>query len=155
MLTEAVQGNLFDQKVDVIVNPWNQNIIPWWLLNPHGVSGAIKKHGGFNIFRELGKQGVIPLGKAVHTSAGYLPFIAIIHVACISPLGHTTKKIIEASTRNAVILAEEIGVHSIAFPVIGSGSGRFDKQVAEGILITTLKSIDSPLSSIVVRYKSD
>ncbi|HEX3658227.1 MAG TPA: hypothetical protein VHV55_20735 [Pirellulales bacterium] len=35
-------GDLLDQDVEVIVNPWNRNIIPWWLLLPQGVSGAIK-----------------------------------------------------------------------------------------------------------------
>jgi len=31
----VVEGDLLDQDVDVIVNTWNRNIIPWWLL-PHG-----------------------------------------------------------------------------------------------------------------------
>ncbi len=42
----VVEGDLLDQDVDVIVNAWNRNIIPWWLLLPQGVSGAIKKRGG-------------------------------------------------------------------------------------------------------------
>lgn len=43
---EVVEGDLLDQNVDVIVNAWNRNIIPWWLLLPQGVSGAIKRRGG-------------------------------------------------------------------------------------------------------------
>ena len=43
---ETVQGDILDQEVDVIVNSWNRNLIPWWLLLPQGVSGAIKKRGG-------------------------------------------------------------------------------------------------------------
>ncbi len=42
----VVEGDLLDQDVDVIVNAWNRNIIPWWLLLPQGVSGAIKRRGG-------------------------------------------------------------------------------------------------------------
>ena len=80
----VVEGDLLDQDVDVIVNAWNRNIIPWWLLLPQGVSGAIKKRGGIRPFQELGKHGSIPLGGAVLTSAGRLPFQAIIHVA-VSP----------------------------------------------------------------------
>ena len=38
-----VEGDLLAQHVEVIVNAWNRNIIPWWLLLPQGVSGAIKK----------------------------------------------------------------------------------------------------------------
>jgi len=32
----VVEGDLLDQDVDVIVNAWNRNIIPWWLLLPQG-----------------------------------------------------------------------------------------------------------------------
>ena len=46
MQTVVVQGDLLDQNVDVIVNAWNRNFIPWWLLLPQGVSGAIKKRAG-------------------------------------------------------------------------------------------------------------
>ncbi len=49
----VVEGDLLDQDVDVIVNAWNRNIIPWWLLLPQGVSGAIKKRGGTGPFKEL------------------------------------------------------------------------------------------------------
>jgi hypothetical protein len=40
--TMHTDGDLLDQPVDVTVNAWNRNIIPWWLLLPQGVSGAIK-----------------------------------------------------------------------------------------------------------------
>lgn len=36
-----VTGDLLDQDVEVIVNAWNRNVIPWWLLLPQGVSRAI------------------------------------------------------------------------------------------------------------------
>ena len=38
MELRIVEGDLLDQDVDVIVNAWNRNIIPWWLLLPQGVS---------------------------------------------------------------------------------------------------------------------
>ena len=57
MQAKVVKGNLLDQDVEVIVNPWNRNIIPWWLLLPQGVSGSIKKHAGYEPFKELGKKG--------------------------------------------------------------------------------------------------
>jgi len=79
----VVVGDLLDQEVEVIVNAWNRNIIPWWLLLPQGVLGAIKRRAGKQPFREVAKFGPIPLGKAVMTSAGKLPFKAIIHVAGI------------------------------------------------------------------------
>lgn len=46
MQYEVVDGDLLEQPVEVIVNAWNRNIIPWWLLLTQGVSGAIKRRGG-------------------------------------------------------------------------------------------------------------
>ena len=48
---EVVEGDLLDQDVEVIVNAWNRNIIPWWLLLPQCVSGAIKRRRGDAPFR--------------------------------------------------------------------------------------------------------
>ncbi|MEW6711004.1 MAG: Appr-1-p processing protein, partial [Candidatus Riflebacteria bacterium] len=31
-----ISGDLLEQRVEVIVNPWNMNVIPWWLLLPQG-----------------------------------------------------------------------------------------------------------------------
>src|SRR6478752_3714448 len=83
MKVRIVEGDLLEQKTEAIVNAWNRNIIPWWLLIPQGISGAIKRRGGLAPFREVGRLGPIPLGGAVHTSAGRLPYKAIIHVAGI------------------------------------------------------------------------
>jgi len=55
MKAELVIGNILDQKVEVIVNSWNRNIIPWWLLLPQGVSWAIKKAAGTKPFKEVFK----------------------------------------------------------------------------------------------------
>src|SRR5258708_6276170 len=49
-------GDLLDQPVEAIVNAWNRNIIPWWLLLPQGVSGAIKRRGGIMPFREVARH---------------------------------------------------------------------------------------------------
>ncbi|MEX1231436.1 MAG: macro domain-containing protein [Planctomycetaceae bacterium] len=123
MHLHIIDGDLLNQDVDVIVNPWNRNIIPWWLLLPQGVSGAIKRRGGKEPFRELGRMGAIPLGGAVVTGPGTLPFKAIIHVAGINMLWRSSEWSVRESVRNAMTLAIERGFNSIAFPLIGAGSG--------------------------------
>ena len=107
MNVSVVEGDLLDQKVDVIVNAWNRNIIPWWLLLPQGVSGAIKKRAGLDPFRELGKLGSIPLGHAVETSAGKLPFKSIIHVAGINLFWRSSERSIRDSVQNALRIASD------------------------------------------------
>ena len=46
MAPEIRKGDITTQNVEVIVNAWNRNILPWWLLIPQGVSGAIKRKAG-------------------------------------------------------------------------------------------------------------
>lgn len=154
MQIELIEGDLFNQKVEVIVNAWNRNIIPWWLLRPHGVSGAIKKRTGKEPFRELAKLGPIPLGHAVFTNAGQLPYQGIIHVAGINLLWRASEQSIRDSVQNAVSLATEKGFRSIAFPIIGTGSGSFDEEQALTLMVETLEGIEYEGRVIIVRYRS-
>jgi O-acetyl-ADP-ribose deacetylase (regulator of RNase III) len=90
---------------------------------PQGVSGAIKRRAGYAPFWELGRKGPIPLGGAVLTSAGRLPHKAIIHVAGISLFWRSSERSIRQSVRSAIALATEHGFRSLAFPLIGAGTG--------------------------------
>ncbi|MDR3108563.1 MAG: macro domain-containing protein [Planctomycetaceae bacterium] len=137
----------------MIVNAWNRNVIPWWLLLPQGVSGAIKRRGGYKPFRELTKYGAIPLGGAVHTSAGKLPFRGIIHVAGINLCWFATEKSVRLSVRSALQLAAEKDYHSIAFPLIGAGTGGVSAQ--KSLDITTEESEQSNFDGkiVIVKFK--
>lgn len=153
MTPTVVEGDLLDQKTEAIVNAWNRNILPWWLLLPQGVSGAIKKRGGTKPFKEVAKHGPIPLGGAVATSAGTLPFRSIIHVAGINLLWRASKASIQDSVRNAVRLADAMGLKSVAFPVIGGGTGSFDAAEAERLMMEAFAGIESAVAAVVVRFR--
>ncbi len=153
MNVQLVQGDLLDQDVDVIVNAWNRNIIPWWLLLPQGVSGAIKRRGGTGPFKQLAKHGAIPLGGAVLTSAGRLPFKAIIHVAGINMLWRASEWSIRQCVRNAMTLAHEKGFRSIAFPLIGAGSGGVNQERAKTIMEDELAKMESPMEVRLVVFR--
>ena len=153
MELQIVDGNLLDQNVDVIVNAWNRNIIPWWLLLPQGVSGAVRKRGGFAPFRELGRLGPIPLGGAVITGAGTLPFRFIIHVAGISMWWRSSERSIRDSVRNAIALAIEHKCKSIAFPLIGAGTGGGSTDKVLTMMQDELKSCDFSGRVLIVRFR--
>lgn len=148
----VVSGDLLDQPVEVIVNAWNRNLIPWWLLLPQGVSGAIKRRGGYQPFRELSRRGPIPLGGAVITSAGRLPFRAIIHVAGISLLWRASRESIRRSVASAMALVEGQGYASVAFPLIGAGTGGFKPADALHIMVEALAAIESTAAVTIVLY---
>jgi O-acetyl-ADP-ribose deacetylase (regulator of RNase III) len=148
-----VEGDLLDQNVDVIVNAWNRNIIPWRLLLPQGISGAIKRRGGYEPFREIAKYGVIPLGGAVHTTAGKLPFRGIIHVAGINMFWFATEYSIRRSVRSALALAKEKNYCSVGFPLIGAGTGGVSKQKALDMIREEIELSDFEGEAVIVKFK--
>ena len=149
----VVDGDLLDQNVDVIVNAWNRNIIPWWLLLPQGVSGAIKKRAGLTPFRELEKLGAIPLGHAVETSAGKLSFKPIIDVAGINMFWRSAERSIRDSVHNAMKIASERQYASIAMPLIGAGSGGGNPDKILEMIQDELDTIDFDGEVVIVRYR--
>jgi O-acetyl-ADP-ribose deacetylase (regulator of RNase III) len=152
MIVRLVDGDLLDQDVEVIVNPWNRNLIPWWLLLPSGVSGAIKRRGGTQPFRELARMGMIPLGGAVETAAGTLPFKAIIHVAGINLLWRSSEWSVRSSVRNAMALARQKGYTSIAIPLVGAGSGGGKEARIQRWIEQELGDIEFDGEVRIVRY---
>jgi O-acetyl-ADP-ribose deacetylase (regulator of RNase III) len=153
MDTKIIDGDLLDQPVEVIVNAWNRNIIPWWLLLPQGVSWAIKKRAGYQPFRELGRKGPIPLGGAVETGAGRLPFKAIIHVAGINMFWRSTERSISESVKNAIALAKAKDYRSLAFPLIGAGTGGSKEDRVMAIMCETLREVEFDGAVRIVRYR--
>ena len=150
----VLNGDLLDQPVEVIVNAWNRNIIPWWLLLPQGVSGAIKKRGGYEPFKELGRMGSIPPGGAVVTGPGRLPFKALIHVAGINMLWRSSEQIIRDCVVNAMRIAKEKGYKSVAFPLIGAGTGGFNPDEALRLMQESLAECDFTGEVRIVRFKA-
>ena len=154
MNISTVEGDLLEQKVDAIVNPWNRNLIPWWLLLPQGVSGAIKRRAGLRPFVELRQSGVLPLGGAAVTSAGRLPFKAIIHVAGIDHSWRSTEKSIRRSVASALEEAARRGFHSIAIPLIGAGTGGGSQNEVQRMIDDECRRANYEGRILIVRYEA-
>ena len=116
------------------------------------VSGAIKKKAGLQPFRELGRMGPIPLGGAVVTSAGRLPFKAIIHVAGINLMWRASESSIRSSVASALTVADNESLGSVAMPAIGAGSGGFDEEEALQLIHDEVNRHHSPIDVVLVRY---
>lgn len=135
---DLASGDLLEQRVEAIVNAWNRNFIPWWLLVPQGVSRAIKRAGGIAPFRELRRHGVLAPGEAVITTAGKLPFRVIIHVAALNARWRSSQEIVQACVRNALAIAYAQKFSSIAFPLIGAGTGGLDPDHVREIMVNEI-----------------
>lgn len=123
-----VMGDVALREVDVVVNAWNRNVVPPWLLLPQGVSRAIRRAGGRAAIRDVSRRGPMPLGSAWETPAYGLRARFVIHVAGIDLLWRASERSVRWSTRHALLLARTLGASSIALPLIGAGSGGLDPK---------------------------
>lgn len=119
---ELVQGDLTRETTDAIVNAANEELLPGG-----GVCGAIHRAGGPAIAEEcrrvLQQRGPLADGQAVRTTGGNLPAAHVIHA--VGPVwedgNHGEPQALAACHREAIRLADEAGLASIAFPAISTG----------------------------------
>jgi O-acetyl-ADP-ribose deacetylase (regulator of RNase III) len=139
MKIELVRSDITELAVDAIVNAANSS-----LLGGGGVDGAIHRKGGRAILDECikirEKQGGCPTGEAVVTTAGNLPSKFVIHT--VGPVWHggasNEDELLENCYLNSLKIADNLGVHTIAFPNISTGVYGFPKKRAAAIAIKTV-----------------
>ncbi len=130
---ELLEGDITNQRVEAIVNAANEK-----LALGGGVAGAIRRHGGPSIQEECNRIGGTPVGTAVVTGAGKLPFKHIIHA--VGPRwgdGDEDRKL-SAAVRSAMALADRHGLKSIAMPAISSGNFGFPLERAARVTLTEI-----------------
>jgi len=98
------------------------------------VAGAIKRKGCKIIEDEAVKKGPIKIGEAIVTSAGNLPSKYVIHAATMGMDFKTDELKIRNSCKNALKVAEELKINSVAFPALGCGVGGFPHLAAAKIM---------------------
>lgn len=84
------------------------------------------------------RQGEQPWPLA-HASTQVLHFV---HVAGINLLWTASVRSIQDSVHNAVRLVLDARFDSMALPVIGAGSGRFDEAHAAGLILAALNELE-------------
>lgn len=117
---KILQGDITELEVDAIVNAANNK-----LVMGGGVAGAIKKKGGKVIEEEAVKKGPIKIGEAIYTHAGSLASKYVIHAATMGMDFKTDEIKIRNSCKNALRVAEDLKIKSLAFPALGCGVGGF------------------------------
>src|SRR5438093_10742535 len=127
---ETERGDISQAKVDAVVNAANNHL---WMGS--GVAGALKRAGGIEIEREAVSKGPVAIGEAVVTGGGSLPAKHVIHAAVMRQDLQTDQSKIRKATRNALLMAQELGVRSIAFPALGTGVGGFPPELAAEAMI--------------------
>lgn len=131
---ELWNGDICVLEVDAIVSPSSPSL---WMST--GVAGALKRAGGDAIEFAAVRQGPIPVGAAVVTTAGDLPAKAIIHAVSLDSDRRTSGEAIDAAVRSAMARVRELGATSVAFPALGTGLGGFPLDAAARIAVAAVR----------------
>jgi len=151
MEIEVLKGSLLKAPAEVIVNPANSRG-----YMGGGVAGAIRKLGGEEIEREALEKAPIPVGEAVLTTAGRLPFRGVIHAPTMEePAMKTTEEKVRKAVRAALRIAEENCFKSLAFPGMGTGVGRLPKAIAAKAMLEEIRSFRSECLKKVILIDLD
>lgn len=118
-----IRGDITLQSTDAIVNAANSG-----LMGGGGVDGAIHRAGGTAILEEckkiVARQGRLPAGQAVITTAGKMKSRFVIHT--VGPIwrgGDTGEPgLLESAYRESLKLAAAKGLSSVSFPSISTGA---------------------------------
>jgi O-acetyl-ADP-ribose deacetylase (regulator of RNase III) len=144
-----IQGDITRQATDAIVNAANSG-----LMGGGGVDGAIHRAGGPAILEEckkiVARQGRLPAGQAVITTAGNMKSKHVIHT--VGPIwsggNHGEPALLASAYRESLKLAAENKLVSISFPSISTGIYGYPVDKAAVIAISEVISFLSTPTSI-------
>jgi putative ATPase len=146
---EVVIGDLLAEPVDAIVNAANAH-----LAHGGGVALAIARAAGRALEDEGGaivrQRGPIPVGEAVVTTAGTLPFQGVIHAVGPHRGVGQEEGLLAQALRAAFLRADERGWTSLSFPAVSSGIFAVPLEVCARAYVAAVRGFfaDHPETSL-------
>ena len=147
-LVECVQGDITRQPdIEAVVNAANAELRPGG-----GVAGAIHRAAGPGLYQECRPLAPIAPGEAVVTRGHDLPNRFVIH--CLGPVygvDRPSDVLLANCYRNAMRLARERGIRSVAFPAISAGIFGYPMEPAARVAIQTVREElkeDTPVRNV-------
>jgi len=146
---EAVQGDIVNQpEVEAVVNAANAQ-----LTMGGGVAGAIHRAAGPELEKECQNKAPIEPGEAVVTKGYQLPNNYVIHV--LGPRYGEDKpeaELLGKAYQNALDLAEQNNIKSVAFPAVSCGAFGYPLQEATSVALCVIADKAPQLDLDLIRF---
>ncbi|AEV16897.1 Appr-1-p processing domain protein [Thermus sp. CCB_US3_UF1] len=145
----VAEGDITEFQGDAIVNAANN-----WLKLGSGVAGAILRKGGASIQEACDRIGPIRVGEAAVTEAGRLPVRYVIHAAVLGDMPASLETVRQA-TRSALAKAVELGLKTLAFPLLGTGVGGLPVEAVARVMLEEIKQAPDTLEVTLYGYRRE
>src|SRR6476659_10638717 len=144
MESSVVRGDITQQQVDAVVNAANNR-----MRGGGGVDGAIHRAGGPAILEDCVARFPhgLATGDAGWTTAGEMPARWVIHV--VGPnhrAGETDRSLLTSCYARALEVADELGVRTLAFPLVSAGIYGWPKDDAIAAALETFRTVDTAVA---------
>ncbi len=133
-ILEIVVGDITKQEVDAIVNAANNRLTPGG-----GVSGAIHRAAGPDLWKECKTLGGCKTGEAKITKGYNLPASYVIHtVGPVYSGSPSDAEKLASCYKSSLELARRYNLRSIAFPAISTGVYGYPMREAAKVALSTI-----------------
>ncbi len=148
-------GDLTDAPAEAVCTSTNPR-----LSLMEGTGGRIREKGGYVVLREC--EGIIeaeslrsgrnrlPVGSAIATTAGVLPFKVAIHCVASDSSYRSSPEVVRACVENALARADESGCSSVAMPVFATGHAHFKFDRALTAMAETLRDASTEVEEVII-----
>jgi len=147
LTVECICGDITQQPdMEAVVNAANAELLPGG-----GVAGAIHRAAGPGLAAECQHLAPIRPGQAVLTGAHKLPNRYVIH--CLGPVfgrDEPADRLLASCYEQALRLADDHRLSSIAFPAISTGAFGYPMDAAARVVVGTIMARAATLTSLTL-----
>jgi serine/threonine-protein kinase len=123
-------GDIANAEADAIVSSANYE-----MKMRTGVAAALRDRGGDGIEEEAMKDGEQPLGSCLATGGGTLHARHVLHAVS----AWNEASCVGRAMHRALLLADELGARTLAFPALGTGAARVSLETCAHAMATALR----------------